>query len=70
MKDKKGKHVEIKKSIKNKDGTVVFKGTLSPEEHEFVLSVGLNTLIEQGAIAMSTEEEPDVDWIPRDTPVQ
>ena len=68
--------MEIKKSIKNKDGTVVFKGTLSPEEHDFVLSVGLNTLVEQGAIAMSTEEdidieeEPAVDWIPGDTPVQ
>ncbi len=62
--------MEIKKSIKNKDGTVRFKGELSPEEHDFVLSVGLNTLIEQGAIAMSTEEEPDVDWIPGDTSVQ
>jgi len=68
--------MEIKKSIKTKDGTVMFKGELSPEEHDFVLSVGLNTLVEQGAIAMSTEEdieleeEPDVDWIPGDTPVQ
>lgn len=68
--------MEIKKSIKNKDGTVVFKGSLSPEEHDFILSVGLNTLIEQGAIAMTEpedielEEEPDVDWIPGDTPVQ
>lgn len=68
--------MEIKKSIKNKDGTVVFKGTLSPEEHDFVLSVGLNTLVEQGVLAMTAEEdinieeEPDVDWIPGDTPVQ
>ncbi len=66
--------MEIKKSIKNKDGTVVFKGTLSPEEHDFVLSVGLNTLVEQGAIAMTADEEidleEDVDWIPGDTPVQ
>ncbi len=62
--------MEIKKSIKNKDGTVMFKGELSPEEHDFVLSVGLNTLVEQGAIAMSTEEEPDRWRIPGDTPVQ
>lgn len=62
--------MEIKKVLKTKDGNVTFKGSLSPEEHEFVLSVGLNTLVEQGAIAMSTEEEPDVDWIPGDTPVQ
>jgi len=69
--------MEIKKSIKNKDGTVVFKGSLSPEEHDFILSVGLNTLIEQGAIAMTAEEDveleeedPDIDWIPGETPVQ
>lgn len=68
--------MEIKKSIKTKDGTVMFKGELSPEEHDFVLSVGLNTLIEQGAIAMHgaeeklTLDEDDVDYIPGETPVQ
>ena len=66
--------MEIKKSIKTKDGTVMFKGALSPEEHDFVLSVGLNTLIEQGAIAMHGAEEElsldEVDYIPGETPVQ
>ncbi len=65
--------MEIKKSIKNKDGTVKFKGTLSQEEHDFVLTVGLNTLIEQGAIAMTAEEEitlDEEDYIPGETPVQ
>lgn len=67
--------MEIKKSIKTKDGTVMFKGELSPEEHDFVLSVGLNTLIEQGAFAMQqveeiTLDEDDVDYIPGETPVQ
>ncbi len=64
--------MEIKKSIKNKDGTVKFKGTLTQEEHDFVLTVGLNTLIEQGAIAMTTEEVSldEEDYIPGDTPVQ
>ena len=68
--------MEIKKSIKNKDGTVVFKGSLSPEEHDFILSVVLNTLIEQGAIAMTEpedvelEEEDYSDYIPGETPVQ
>lgn len=61
--------MEIKKSIKTKDGTVVFKGKLSPEEHDFVLSVGLNTLIEQGALSMAAPEE-DEDWVPGETPVQ
>lgn len=66
--------MEIKKTIKTKDGTVMFKGELSPEEHDFVLSVGLNTLIEQGAIAMSQPEdielEEELDYIPGETPVQ
>lgn len=65
--------MEIKKSIKTKDGTVMFKGELSPEEHDFVLSVGLNTLIEQGAIAMSQPEDIELeedDYIPGETPVQ
>lgn len=63
--------MEIKKSIKTKDGTVMFKGELSPEEHDFVLSVGLNTLIEQGVIALhSAEEELSLDDIPGETPVQ
>ena len=68
--------MEIKKSIKTKAGTVMFKGELSPEEHDFVLSVGLNTLIEQGAIAMHSAEEElsldeeEVDYIPGETPVQ
>lgn len=65
--------MEIKKSIKTKDGTVMFKGELSPEEHDFVLSVGLNTLIEQGAIAMSQPEDIELeeeDYIPWETPVQ
>lgn len=66
--------MEIKKSIKTKDGTVMFKGELSPEEYDFVLSVGLNTLIEQGAIAMQGAEEEltldEDDYIPGETPVQ
>ena len=60
--------MEIKKVIKTKNGEVTFKGSLSPEEHDFVLSVGLNVLIEQGAIAMSVPEEDD--FIPGETPVQ
>ena len=65
--------MEIKKSIKTAAGTVMFKGELSPEEHDFVLSVGLNTLIEQGAIAMSQPEDIELeeeDYIPGETPVQ
>jgi len=63
--------VDIKKVIKTKNGTVTFKGSLSPEEHEFVLAVGLNTLIEAGAIPMQIAGEDELaDFIPGESPVQ
>ena len=63
--------MEIRKVIKTKSGTVTFKGSLSPEEHEFVLAVGLNTLIEAGAIPMQIADEEDLaDFIPGESPVQ
>jgi hypothetical protein len=63
--------MEIKKVLKTKDGTVTFKGSLSPEEHEFILAVGLNTLLENGALPMQLADEEDLaDYIPGETPVQ
>ena len=62
--------MEIKKVIKTKDGSVTFKGSLSPEEHEFVLAVGLNTLIENGAIPFQIGDEGElVNFIPGESPV-
>jgi len=58
--------MEIKKVLKTKDGNVTFKGSLSPEEHEFVLAVGLNTLIP----FQVGEEDELADFIPGETPVQ
>ena len=63
--------MEIKKVLKTKEGNVTFKGSLSPEEHEFVLAVGLNTLMENGAIPFQVAEEEElVDYIPGESPVQ
>lgn len=63
--------MEIKKVLKTKDGNVTFKGSLSPEEHEFVLAVGLNTLMENGAIPFQVGEGDELaDFIPGETPVQ
>lgn len=63
--------MEIKKVLKTKDGNVTFKGSLSPEEHEFVLAVGLNTLMENGAIPFQVGEEDELAYfIPGETPVQ
>jgi hypothetical protein len=52
--------MEIKKVLKTKDGNVTFKGSLSPEEHEFVLAVGLNTLMENGAIPFQVGEADEL----------
>ena len=51
--------VDVKKVIKTKNGEVTFKGTLSPEEHEYVLAVGLNTLMEAGALPMQIIDDED-----------
>jgi hypothetical protein len=42
--------MEIRKAIKTKRGTVLFEGELSDEEFDFVLTVGLNELLSQGAL--------------------
>jgi hypothetical protein len=63
--------MEIKKVLKTKNGTVTFKGSLTAEEHEFILAVGLNTLLESGALPMQLADEEDLaDYIPGETPVQ
>jgi hypothetical protein len=50
--------MDVKKTVKNKDGTISFKGTMTQEEHDYVIAVGLNYLVEQGYIALS---EPDLE---------
>ncbi len=51
--------MEISKILKNKDGTFKFEGEVSPQEHEYILNVGLNTLLAQGAFAQDNEEEQE-----------
>ena len=53
--------MDIKKVNKKADGTITFKGSLTSEEHEFVLAVGINTLIENGAIKMQEEAYSEED---------
>lgn len=47
--------------IQNKDetGRVIFSGTLNKSEAEFVLNVGLNYLVQQGAAKVVPQEKPD-----------
>ncbi len=50
--------MQVKNLVKTKQGTYQFDGELSEEEHEFVITVGLHTLMEQGALPfMEVNEE-------------
>lgn len=56
--------MEIKKVIKTAKGTVKFRGEITDEEHEFILSVGLNTLLEAGALPFTqVDDEDDLAYI-------
>lgn len=44
----------ISKSIETAQGTVKFEGELEPKELDFVLKLGLNILLTQGALPFMT----------------
>ena len=52
--------MQISKVIKTDEGTVKFEGEITQEEHEFVLTVGLHTLIQQGALPFIVAEEEEL----------
>lgn len=56
--------MEIKKIIKTSKGTVKFRGEVTEAEHEFILNVGLNTLLENGALPFTTVEEDEWENFP------
>jgi hypothetical protein len=53
----------INKSIETPEGTVKFEGELEQKELDFVLKIGLNTLMQLGAIPFTSkpaeEETPE-----------
>jgi hypothetical protein len=53
-------NINVSKSIVTNDGTVTFQGELSPEEHDFVLQMGLTYLYEQGALPFTQVDEEEV----------
>jgi hypothetical protein len=53
--------MEIIKVLKTKKGIVTFKGEITEAEHEYILTVGLNSLLEQGALPFTSIED-DEDW--------
>ena len=42
--------MKVKNVVKNDDDVVVFEGELSSEEHDLVITVGLNFLYAQGLL--------------------
>lgn len=49
--------MDVKKILKTENGSVEFSGTLTDEEHTFVLAVGLNTLMEAGALPYTQDDD-------------
>lgn len=49
--------MQVSKLLKTSEGTVKFEGELTEEEHEFVVNIGLATLLEEGAIPFITATE-------------
>jgi hypothetical protein len=63
--------VQVSKLLKTSEGTVKFEGELTEEEHEFVVNIGLATLMEQGAIPfVTTDEENAYKFIPGNEEMQ
>lgn len=46
----------VKKTIETPNGGATFEGELSQEELDFVVKIGLNYLLQQGALPMVKEE--------------
>ncbi len=46
----------VNKSIETPQGTVKFEGELEQKELDFVLKIGLNTLLAAGAIPFTTKD--------------
>lgn len=53
----------VNKSIETPQGTVKFEGELEQKELDFVLKIGLNFLLTQGAIPMTVAKPTSEDII-------
>lgn len=50
----------VNKSIETENGTVKFEGELEQTELDFVLKIGLNTLLQMGAIPFTTKGKEEI----------
>lgn len=55
--------MQINQVIENENGSVKFSGELSGAELQFVVEVGLNFLMQQGALPFALVEE-DASFVP------
>ena len=53
--------IQVEKSFKTKDGIVTFKGTLTQDEADYVIGVGLNYLMQQGALPFTVIDDESTD---------
>lgn len=53
--------MEIKVKTFNEDGSVLFDGVLRPHEAQFVLEVGVNFLLAQGASPFIQDDDEEID---------
>ena len=60
--------MEVNKALKTSRGTVVFQGELSQEEHDYVLTAGLNFLLENGALPFTTVNSENMANLSPDLP--
>jgi len=51
--------MQIKVTTEDKDGNIKFDGTLNKKEVEFVLTVGVNFLMANGALPLFTGKEDE-----------
>lgn len=55
--------MKVNKSFETPEGIVKFEGELSQEELDYVLQLGLNTLLVMGAISAKKVETPPEDTV-------
>ena len=51
--------MHVNKSLETPEGTVKFEGELEPKELDLVLKIGLNYLLQMGALPFTTKQVED-----------
>jgi hypothetical protein len=53
--------MHVNKSLETPQGTVIFEGELEPKELDLVLKIGLNYLLQMGALPFTTKVDDEVE---------